>query len=82
MGARASGTLLRGSSRVLSSTRISTGVYQMEIDREVASCAGTVSGFSSPYIATLNMGGSTVQVRLYTTKGTPVNWQFSFHILC
>lgn len=77
-----------GSSRIVSSTKVGTGVYDVQFDRDVRNCAATASVYSSGkgfYASTSTFHGddtSMVRVNVWTSAGAAVDESFYIHVAC
>lgn len=79
------GTLASQTSRVLSSSRPSTGNYTVTVDRNVAGCSASAApNGSGPFIASAVPGsGNTINVYTYnTTTGASTNITFNLDVSC
>ncbi len=80
------GTLVRGS-RVVGSSRPTTGLYEILFDRDVQSCYYTATPVLSGYIPSINFilvnGHPTgVKVEFHDTSGTAQNTEFFVNVTC
>lgn len=77
------GSLTSGSPRVVSSSRTSTGVFQLVLDRNVDGCSSNASpDGSGGYIASAYTSGNKVTVTTYNLAGTAVSIRFMVHVAC
>jgi len=82
-----SGATYAGSSRILSSTRISDpGVYEVQFDRDVQYCSAVATPYYYNYYASTDAFGAastdTLRVRLWDHAGAAVNGYFSITVTC
>lgn len=81
-----SGTLYSGSSRALAASKVSTGVFTVQFDRNIEFCAATVTVYTSGYYASAStyVGSpyDTVQVRVFTPAGAAVDQYFYLNVSC
>jgi hypothetical protein len=82
-----SGGTYAGSSRIVSSTRITDpGVYEVKFDRDVRYCSAVASAYYYNYYASTDPYGAasadTVRVRLFSSAGAAVNGYFAITINC
>ena len=82
-----SGGTYAGSSRILSSTRISDpGVYEVQFDRDIRYCSAVATAYYYNYYASTDPYGAaptdTLRVRLWNSTGAAVNGYFSITVTC
>lgn len=80
------GTPYSGSSRIVSASRASAGVYDVQFDRDIRYCAAVASVYVSGYYAsTTTFYGSdphSVRVYLYNSGGASVDQYFYLNVEC
>jgi len=76
------GGVYTGSPRVLASTRLGTGSYRVQIDRDLNGCTPTASINGSAYFASAYVSGSYVYAGTYAPNGTPTDLYWTLDVSC
>jgi hypothetical protein len=76
------GGVYTGSPLVLSSTRLSTGSYRVQIDRDLNGCTPTASINGSAYFASAYVSGGYVYAGTYAPNGTPTDLYWTLDVSC
>jgi hypothetical protein len=78
-----------GSSRIVSATKLGTGIYRVTIDSDVTYCSPTVTGYSGTgvYASAYDFGGTNVTVYTWTLNNTthlavPTDMYFYLKVSC
>jgi hypothetical protein len=82
-----SGQSYSGSSRILNSTRISTGVYEVQFDRNIRYCSATTTPYVSAYLTSVSTWydsarPDTARVWVWSAGGAPVDQYFYIQVEC
>jgi hypothetical protein len=81
-----SGTLYAGSSRAISASRIGTGNYVVQFDRDIEFCSATATVYAANYFAATSTYYSSpydsVQVKVFDATGAPVDQYVYVNVSC
>lgn len=81
-----SGTLYAGSSRAISASKLGTGNYLVQFDRDIEFCSATATVYTSSYFAAASTYYSspydTVQVRVFDNAGAPADQYVYVNVSC
>ncbi len=82
-----SGTPYSGTSRILGSARVATGVYDVQFDRNIRYCSAVANAYVSNYFAATSTWfdsthPDTVRVYLYNTTGAAADQYFYIQVMC
>lgn len=76
------GVILDKSSRVLSATKLSAGLYELTIDRSVDQCAAVASSDNEPRFVSSYTSETKTYVMIYSSAGVAVDYFFNVHVIC
>ena len=76
------GGILNGSPRVLSSTRLGVGSYQVQLDIDPAGCTPIASMYGSAYFASAYISGTTIRANTYDPAGVPTDLYWTLDVVC
>lgn len=77
------GALDWATSRIVSSSKLQDGVFQVNVDRDLTGCSATASAHGgSPLLTSTAITGSVVIVYVWTTSGTATNAYFYLDVSC
>lgn len=77
-----SGGIFNGTPRVVSSTHLGTGSYQVAIDRDTTGCTPIASVHGNAYFASSYESGGFIYANTYAPNGTPTDLYWSLTVLC
>jgi hypothetical protein len=76
------GGVYAGSPRVLSSTRLGTGSYRVQLDIDPAGCTPVASILGGAYIASAYVSGGYIYANTYTVAGVATDLYWTLDVLC